>query len=71
MTWFANCDIVSTAAAANQDATFAITDTKHYVPVVTLSNQDKVKLLDQWKSSFKTTFNWNKYQSKATIKAQN
>ena len=36
LTWSANCVIVSTAVA-NQGATFAITDTKRYVPVVTLS----------------------------------
>ena len=37
------------------------------VVVVTLSTQDNVKLLDQLKSGFKRTINWNKYQSKATI----
>ena len=31
------------------DATFKITDTKLYVPVVTLSNQDYNKLLEQLK----------------------
>ena len=46
--------------------TFAITDTKLYVPVVTLSSQDNVKLLDQLKSGFKRTINWNKYQSKVS-----
>ena len=49
LTWPANCVIVSTAVA-NQGATFAITDTKLYVAVVTLSTQDNVKLLDQLKS---------------------
>ena len=43
LTWSANCVIVSTNAA-NQNATFAITDTKLYVPVVTLSTQDNAKL---------------------------
>ena len=51
--------------------TFEITDTKLYVPVVTLSTQDNVKLLDQLKSDFKRTINWNKYQSKAAIQARN
>ena len=41
----------------------AILDTKLYVPVVTLSNQDNAKLLE--KSGFKKTVNWNKYQSKS------
>ena len=51
--------------------TFAITDIKLYVPVVTLSNQDNAKLLQQLKSSFKRTINWNKYQSKVTIQSPN
>ena len=51
--------------------TFAITDTKLYVPVITLSTQDKAKLLQQLKSGFKRTINWNKYQSKLTIQALN
>ena len=42
---------------------FGITDTKLYVPVVTLSTQDNAKLLQQLKSGFKRTINWNKYQS--------
>ena len=50
-----------TVAAA---ATFSITDAKLYVPVVNLSTQDNAKLLEQLKSSFKRTINWNKYQSK-------
>ena len=36
LNWSANCVIVSTDAA-NQIATFAITDTKLYVPVITVS----------------------------------
>ena len=38
---------------ANQLATFAITYTKLYVPVVSLSIQDDAKLLEQLKSGFK------------------
>ena len=33
-------------------------------PVVTLSTQDNAKPLDQLKTGFKRTINWNKYQSK-------
>ena len=51
---------------ANQGATFSITDTKLYVPVVTLPTQDNVKLLEQLKSGFKRTINWNKYQEKVS-----
>ena len=54
LTWSANYAIVFTAVA-NQGATFAITDTKLYVPVVTLLTQENVKLLDQLKSGFKRT----------------
>ena len=53
-------------------STFAITDTKLYLPVVTLSTQDNAKLLQQLKSGFKRTINWNKYQPKtATQNAPN
>ena len=51
-------------------ATFAITDTKFYVPIVTLSTQDNAKLLEQLKSSFKRTINWNKYQPKVSSERQ-
>ena len=44
LTWFANCFIV-TGTAANQVPTFAITDTKLYASVVTLSNRDNAKPL--------------------------
>ena len=47
--WSANCVIVS-LNVANQDAIFAITETRPYVPVVTLSTQDNAKLLPQLKS---------------------
>ena len=45
LTWSATCVIFT--AAANQAATFAVTDTKLYIPVVTLSIDDNVKLLQQ------------------------
>ena len=50
--------------------TFAITDTKLYVPVVTLSTQDNEKLLEQLKSVFKRVINWNKYLSKTELLVQ-
>ena len=40
--------------------TLAITDTKLYVPIVTLSTQDNSKLLQQLKSGFKRIINWKK-----------
>ena len=50
---------------------FKITDTNLYVPVVTLSTQDNVKLLKQIESGFEITMNWNKYQSKKTNQTRN
>ena len=58
--WSTNFAIVSTNVA-NQNATFAITGTKLYVPVVTLSTQDNSKLLQQLNCGFKRVINWNKY----------
>ena len=65
-----NCILVA-GTAANQNPEFQITDTKLYVPVVTLSIQDNIKLLKQLESGFKRTINWNKYLSKPTNQAQN
>ena len=50
---------------------FAITETKLYVPVVTLSTEDNAKLLHQLKSNFKRKINWNKYESSMKTFAQN
>ena len=50
---------------------FAITETKLYVPVVTLSTQDNAKLHQQLKSGFKRTINWNKYQPNIKTFAKN
>ena len=35
-----------------------------YVPFVTLSTEDNIKLLKQLEFGFKKTIDWNKYQSK-------
>ena len=67
--WSKNWVIV--ANNADQAATFSITDTKLYVSVITLLTQDNTKLLEQIKSGFKRTINWNKYQSKKSIERQN
>ena len=49
----------------------AITDTKHYALVVTLSTQDNANLLQELKLGFKITSNWKKQQSKISTEAQN
>ena len=54
-TWSSTCVLISTNVQ-NQNATFAITDTKLYVPVVTLSTQENTNTnsqLNKLKSSIK------------------
>ena len=64
LTWSADCVI----SFVTGETKFAITNTKLYVPAVTLSIQDNVKMLQQLKSGFRRTINWKKYQSKVVIK---
>ena len=72
LTWFKNCVLIDKstrdASYANpiaykidnpENATFQITDTKLYVPVVTLSKENDIKLLEKLKSGFKRTIKWN------------
>ena len=82
LTWSENCvltDITTQTARAAQgdnpareridaptNATFKITDTKLYVPVVTLSTKDDNNVLEQLKSGFKKTIKWNKCRSEMT-----
>ena len=66
LTWSSTCVLIATNIP-NQNATFAITDTKLYVPVVTLPTQENTKFLQQLKSGFKRVINWNKYLSKPII----
>ena len=66
LTWSVNCVKVSTSNA-NQGATFAKTETKLYVPVVTLSAQDNAKLLKPLKHCFTRIINWNKYITKPEL----
>ena len=70
LTWSSSCALIATRIP-NQNATFAITDTKLYVPVVTLSTQENTKFFQQLKSGFKRVINWNKYLSKPELLAQN
>ena len=57
--------------AAKQNPYFQKTDTKFYVPVVTLSTQDNIKLLKQLESDFKRTISCNKYLSKTRSEPRN
>ena len=56
LSWSRDCVITNSTG----EGQFAITEIKLYVPVVTLSIQDNAKLLQQLKSGFKRTINWNK-----------
>ena len=58
-------------SSATGKTKFKLTETKLYVPVVTLSTLDNAKLLQQIKSGFKRTINWNKYKSSIKTFAQN
>ena len=63
LTWSSNCVITNSAGAGK----FEITDTKLYVPVVTLSIKENIKFFQQLKSGFKRVINWNKYLSKPEL----
>ena len=81
LTWFKHCVLINkstrdTNHGANpivhkidnpENATFQITNTKLYVPVVTLSKENGIKLLEKLKSGFTRTIKWNKYRSQMTI----
>ena len=85
LSWQKNCILTSKAtknqilftnppiAAINNptNAVFKITDTKIYVPVVTLSSEEDNELLNQLKSGFKRTIQWNKYMSQMSNQTAN
>ena len=53
------------------NATFQITDTKLYVPAVTLSTEYDKRSLEQLRTRFKRTIKWNKYRSEMTNQTKN
>ena len=67
LTWLSTCVITNSPGVG----AFEITDTKSYVPVVTLSAQDNAKLIQQLKSGFRRVINLDKYLSKPELLAQN
>ena len=67
LTWSKDCVITNSTGVGK----FTITETKLYVPVLTLSTKDNEKLLQQLKSGFNKTINWNKYESSIKAFAQN
>ena len=52
-------------------ATLAINDCKLYIPVVTLSKNDEIKVLTNLKSGFTREIIWNKYRSQMTTEEIN
>ena len=85
LTWSKNCVLISKVTRDGNytadpilpkidtptAATFQITYTKLYVPIVTLSTENDKKLLEQLKSGFKRTVKWNKYRSQMTVQNNN
>ena len=81
--WDINCIITSLEKRDIEDvrparigdaptgAALAINDCKLYVPVVTLSKDDDIKLLTNLKSGFTREIMWNKYRSQMTTEAAN
>ena len=67
LTWSKDCVITNSAG----EGKFAITETKLYLPIVTLSTKDNEKLLQQLKSGFEKIISWNKYESITKTFAQN
>ena len=55
------------AIVAPSGSTFKIKNIKLYIPVITLSKENDIKLLEQSKTGFKKTKKWNKYISQMTI----
>ena len=56
--WYNNCILSSSGTAA----TFTITDTKLYVPIVTLKTEDNTKLSKLLSEGFKRPIYWNEYK---------
>ena len=80
LTWFRECAITSMERrvitntprdTSPTNATFQITDTTLYAPVVTLSTENNKRLLEQLRVGVKRTIKWNKYRSEMTNQAQN
>ena len=65
-----NADAVP-AIGAPSGAKFKIKETQLYVPVVTLSKENEIKLLEQLKKGFKRTIKRSKYRSQMTVQPQN
>ena len=67
LTWKKEC-VLSTldddAANPENNAVFVINDTKLYVPVVTLSKEDKKDFIEHQNKGFQRSIYWNEYKTK-------
>ena len=69
LSWSESYVLVATNAA--QATTFSTTDTKLYLPAVTLSTQDNAKMLEWLKCGFVRKIDWNKYHTKVSTERVN
>ena len=53
-------------ARESTGAIFQINNAKRYVPVVTLSINDNIKVVENIKQGFKRKISWDKYRSEIT-----
>ena len=60
LNWTENCALTTAANASK--AIFNITDAKLYVPIVTLSAEDNIKLSTLLSEGFKRTVYWDEYK---------
>ena len=58
------CDYSDAHIATTDEATSKITNTKLYVPIVTLSRKDNAKLVKLLEDGFNRPVYWNEYQTK-------
>ena len=60
LTWKKEC----VSSTGGGDAVFIINDTKLYVPVVSLSNEDNKDFIEQQNKGFQRSIYWNEYKTK-------
>ena len=71
LNWNNNCVMYGdndNAGGDNRETTSKITNTKMYVPIVTLSTKDNINLTKQLNKGFKQSVYWNEYKSKIETK---
>ena len=69
LNWTKDCVLSSTDSDNNANLTsFKITETKFYIPIVTLSTKDNANLTKQLNEGFKRSVYWNEYKSKIETK---